>query len=110
MDPNRNRAIHSNLLQISTTTPVKTSGLTVGCLNIQSVRNKTDIIRDIVINHDIDMLSLTETWLTTNDKDDFHVNGLSLAGYELNHGYGGVGVLQKASIKIIKTCLQVGKL
>ena len=108
--PNRNGAIHFNLLQISTTTPVKTSGLTAGCLNIQSARNKTDIIRDIVINHDIDILSLTETWLTTKDKDDFHVKGLSLPGYELKHTprsgnqeYGGVGVLQKASIKIIKT-------
>ena len=108
--PNRNRAIHSNLLQISTTTSVKTSGLTVGCLNIQSARNKAYIIRDIVINHDIDILSLTETWLTTKDKDDFHVKGLSLPGFELkhtprrgNHGYEGVGVLPKASNKIIKT-------
>ena len=53
---------------------------------------------------------MTETWLTTKDKDDFHVKGLSLPGYEFNHtprhgnhGYGGVGVLHKASMKIIKT-------
>ena len=100
-------AIHSNLLQISTTTSVKTSGLTVGCLNVQSARNKADLIRDIVISHDIDILSLTETWLTTKDKDDFHVKGLSLPGYEFNHtprhGYGGVGSIHKASMKIIKT-------
>ena len=108
--PNRNSAIHSNLLQLSTITPVKKSGLTVGCLNVQSARNKADLIRDIVIHHDIDILSLTETWLTTKDKDDFHVKGLSLPGNELNHtprhgnhGYGGVGSLHKASIKIIKT-------
>ena len=57
-----------------------------------------------------DFLSLTETWLTTKDKDNFHVKGLSLPGYEFNHtprhgnhGYGGVGVLHKASMKIIKT-------
>ena len=53
---------------------------------------------------------MTKTWLTAKDKDDFHVKGLSLPGYEFNHtprhgnhGYGGVGVLHKASMKIIKT-------
>ena len=72
--------------------------------------NKTDVIRDIVIDHDIDILSLTETWLTTRDKDDLHVKGLSLVGYEFSHiprrgnrGYGGVGFLHKAAIKIIKS-------
>ena len=46
-------------------------GLTVGSLNIQSVRNKTDIIRDIVINQNIDILSLTETWITNKEKMTF---------------------------------------
>ena len=82
-------AIHSYLLQISTTASVKTTGLTVGCFNVQSARNKAYQIRDIVINHDIDNLSLTEAWLTTKDKDDFHVKGLSLQNkmirYVLNY-------------------------
>ena len=82
-------------------------GLTVGSLNIQSVRNKTDIIRDIVINQNIDILSLTETWITNKEKDDFYVKGLTFPGYEFSHiprrgnrGYGGVGVLHKATIKV----------
>ena len=77
----------------------------MGCLNIQSARNKADLIRNIVINHYIDILLLTETWLTRREKDDFHVKGLSLPGYEFdhatrhgNHGYGDVGVLKKSSI------------
>ena len=85
-------------------------GLTVGSLNIQSVRNKTYIIRDIVINQNIDILSLTETWITNKEKDDFYVKGLTFPGYEFSHiprrgnrgNYGGVGVLHKASIK--ETC------
>ena len=83
-------------------------GLTVGSLNIQSVRNKTDIIRDIVINQNIDILSLTETWINNKEKDDFYMKGLTFPGYEFSHiprqgncGYGGVGVLHKASIKVI---------
>ena len=82
-------------------------GLTVGSLNIQSVRNKTEIIRDIVINQNIDILSLTETWITNKEKDDFYMKGLTFPGYEFSHitrrgnrGYGGVGVLHKASIKV----------
>ena len=31
------------------------TGHTVGNLNIQSIRNKTDIIRDIYVNHNVDM-------------------------------------------------------
>ena len=81
----------------------------MGCLNVQYARTIADLIRDSAINHDIDILLLTETWLTTKDKDDFHVKGISLPGYEFNHtprhgnhGYGGVGVLHKAYMKIIK--------
>ena len=84
-------------------------GLTIGSLNIQSVRKKTDIIRAIVINQNIDILSLTETWITNNDKDDFYVKGLTFPGYEYSHiprrgncGNGGVRVLHKSSIKV--TC------
>jgi exonuclease III len=99
-----------NLIKIDTRTTLFPSGLTVGSLNAQSVRNKTDLIRDIVLEHDIDILSLTETWLTTKDKDDVHIKGLSLPGYEFHHmprkgnrGYGGVAVLHKANIKVIKS-------
>ena len=46
-------------------------GPTVGTMNIQSVRNKTDIIRDIVINQNIDIISLTETWITNKENMTF---------------------------------------
>ena len=89
-------------------------GLTVGSLNIQSVRNKTDIIRDIVINQNIDILSLTETWITNKEKADFYVKGLTFPGYEFSHilrrgnrGYGGVVLLHKASIKVTSQKVQV---
>ena len=102
----------SNLISICTTKSTSSeckSGLTVGSLNIRSARNKSDVIRDTVIDHDLDILSLTETWLTTKEKDDFYVKGLALSGYEFHHvpregnnGYGGVGVLYKKSLKVIK--------
>ena len=97
-----------NITSISTTKSTSGSGLTIGSLNVQSARNKSDVICDIVTEHDIDILTLTETWLTFQDKDDLHVKGLTLPGYEFLHvprkgngGYGGVGILHKANIKII---------
>ena len=69
-----------NITSVSThkSTSVYGSGLTVGCLNARSLRHKSDIIRDIVIEHDIDILAFTETWLTPNDSDEFHIKGLTL--------------------------------
>ena len=69
--------------------------LTDGSLNILSVRNNTDIIRDSVINQKIVILSLTETWITNKEKDDFYAKGLTFLVYELSFiprkcGYGGV--------------------
>jgi exonuclease III len=85
----------------------KATGLQMGLLNAQSVRNKLDIIRDLIIEHDLDILALNETWITTAEKDKSFEKGLSLPGYKPflvprkgNKGYGGVGILYKASMDI----------
>jgi exonuclease III len=87
---------------------IKKSGLCIGILNTQSVRNKIDIIRDVTIENDFDILALTETWLTTTDKDQFFVDGLSLPGYKPyliprkgNMGYGGVALLYKTNMHVM---------
>ena len=59
------------------------SGLVVGVLNAQSTQNKTDRIRAAIIEHDVDILALTETWLTSTAKDEFFVKSLTLSGYKL---------------------------
>ncbi len=37
--------------------------LTFGLLNARSVVNKTETIVDFIKKHDLDILSITETWL-----------------------------------------------
>ena len=44
----------------------KTASLVL--LNVRSLRNKGDFIIDYISEHDIDVMCLTETWLTANDE------------------------------------------
>ena len=74
----------------------------LGVLNAQPARNKVDRIHDVIIEHDIDILALTETWLTPARKDEFLVKSLAISGYKLysvtrkgNKGYGGVQIQSK---------------
>ena len=109
---NRNFIKKDNLKsQVTKTvrTPLKSSksGLCIGLLNAQSVRNKIDIVRDTVIEHDIDIFALTETWLTSAAKDEIFIKELQLAGFELfsvprrgNTGYGGVALLYKKNLVV----------
>ena len=86
-------------IEISCTTsvprPIKFHGtcLTAALLNSQSARNKFDLISEAVIEHDIDILALTETWLTNTPKDEYYTKELSFSGYKLINGprLGGGG-------------------
>jgi len=46
----------------------RSSSITIGWLNAQSLRNKTDCIHAAVAYRSIDVLALTETWHTFSDK------------------------------------------
>ena len=48
--------------------------LKIGTLNAQSVRNKIDQIHNIIIEHDIDVLVITEHWLSNDTKDDLSIS------------------------------------
>ena len=76
------------------------SSLCVGHINARSVKNKTSDIEHIVMDRNIDMLFITETWL--NEKgDESIIASLTPSGYSFksfprkNRRGGGVGVLMK---------------
>lgn len=83
--------------------------LTVCSLNCQSVKGKciSGIISDLVIQYDMDIFAMTETWLTSNETDDIYLKALTLPGYELysiprtgpTEGHGGVAVLYRKTLK-----------
>ena len=75
----------SNLVQ--QITPVSAldscTAATLGLLNVRSLRNKADFITDYACENDIDILCLTETWLTDNDAS--LISAIVPHGYKFQH-------------------------
>ena len=75
-------------------------------LNAQSIRNKACHIRDFVIDNDIDMFCITETWLS--DNDSAIIAALTPESHILQHlprsdkKGGGVGCIASKSLRRIK--------
>ena len=76
-------------------------------INCQSVCNKSDQIVDHLVEHELDILSLTETWL--KDDDSLAAANITPAGYNLIHvprkhrRGGGVGLLYKSCLSVTTT-------
>lgn len=109
--------IHSTSLHINTrnltnikiqpSKEVKLLNLMNCCLlNARSVRNKTLIVKDFVVDNSVDILALTETWLNASG-DDLAIGELRPSGYKFIHtpregsNGGGVGLLFRDTLKII---------
>ena len=80
---------------------VSSTHVTLGVQNCRSCRNKMMDIKDMVIEEDIDILFLTETWFKKGDKKSGLVNNLKPPGYEIKsfprkiRSGGGVGFIMK---------------
>lgn len=66
------------------------------------------MLNDFIVEHDVDIFALTETWLCDSDLDDFFCSDICPAGYNFfhdprttSHG-GGVAVLTKKPFKVVK--------
>ena len=96
----------ANLVQLITPVSALDSctAARLGLLNVRSLRNKADVITDYACENDINILCLTETWLTDNDAS--LVSAIVPQGYKFQHlplndrRGGGVGVLFKASFHL----------
>ena len=76
--------------------------------NAQSVRNKIDIIQDLIVGEDLDVVAVQEHWLSQHERDDFYNKALPPDGYSLHRvsrlkGYGGVALIFRSSLKILST-------
>lgn len=81
-----------------------------GLLNIQSVRNKTTITRELIEEFSLDILVLTETWLCHGVEDESKINDMLPNTHTFHHKPrenktgGGVGVFlskQFSNIRVI---------
>ena len=54
---------------LSQNCPIHNNAISVCLLNSRSVRNKSSILKGFVVDKDIDLLALTETWLKPGNID-----------------------------------------
>ena len=77
----------------------KMFNLNYGLLNARSVNNKTDSVVEFIVEHQLHILCITETWLQSND--NFTINSITPSGFDvisnprLNKRGGGVAVIIK---------------
>ena len=50
---------------------------------------KTLLLRDYIVEHDIDLFAITETWLTDDSLDEFYCRDISPEGITLS-SYQGI--------------------
>ena len=83
-------------------------GVKLGVMNCQSIGGKLDFVFDHVKESQLDIVALTETWLSNEDGKNKHVIDQCVAhGYTLHHSPrtsgrrgGGVGILVNNAIKV----------
>ncbi|KAJ8019078.1 hypothetical protein HOLleu_42570 [Holothuria leucospilota] len=80
--------------------------LDFGLINARSVKNKDVVLVDYIIDHNLDLLGITETWLSTGDRDNVDLGRLKPAGYEFRHvprltgRGGGLALIYRQSLTV----------
>ena len=99
-------ANHNNLLSLPRQIPHgKLSQFVCSLINARSIRNKTLLIQDFVVDNLVDVLMITETWLSRCG-DEVIIGEICPAGYKffnqprLVGNGGGVGLLCKANLDV----------
>ena len=78
-----------------------TNKMLCNLINIQSVGNKTNKVKNLVIDQNLDICMLTETWLSNNISDSSKIHDMKPNSHNFYHvprvnkSGGGVGILIK---------------
>ena len=91
------------------TAPIKSMSITFDCqcgmVNCRSILNKTNEIKLEIINKNLDICALTETWLCEQDKNFLTICSCP-PGYKaistpwLDHRGGGIGLIYRNNINV----------
>ena len=94
----------SNLKPIAPSCNIPEKYITIGCINTRSVKNKEDDVVEAITDNNIDILAITETWLTAGDRDNMTRKSMTPQGHQLfdkarkcRRG-GGVAIVCKDSL------------
>ena len=88
-------------VKVKTVNTTSVSDVRLGVMNVSSLGNKMDCVIDHITDNRLDIVGITQTWLSNNDKNNMPVINTCLdSGYTLHHRPrntgrrgGGVGVL-----------------
>lgn len=95
--------IHEHLRRLYTST-ISTRGFNLAHLNARSISNKTSLINDLILQRNMDILCLSETWQQPGDC--IHLNMLSPPGYSyisksrLTGRGGGLAVVYRSDLTV----------
>ena len=68
--------VHAATVRGDIVTTIKStvkSEVTLGMMNVWCVRNKLDYVFDHIFDNDLDIVALTETWLSNEENNNTHV-------------------------------------
>ena len=93
-------------------------GVKLGVINCQSISGKLDFVFDHIKEYQLDIVALTETWLSSEDSKNKHgIDQCVAHGYSLHHSPrtsgrrgGGVGLLVSNAIKVTLKRIHVSPL
>ena len=93
-------------VMVKTVNTTSVSDVRLGVMNVSSLGNKMDCVIDHITDNILDIVGITETWLSNNDKNMLVMNTCLDSGYTLHHRPrktgrkgGDVGVLINDRIK-----------
>jgi hypothetical protein len=101
----------ANITQIQCNPAVSSShvsNLSFAHINARSIKNKTTSLVDYIVDQDLDVVAISETWLGRDRRDAVVEGDICPAGYGLLHvprdngKGGGVAVLYKANLRVSK--------
>ena len=73
-------------VKVKTVNTTSVSDVRLGVMNVSSLGNKMDCVIDHITDNRLDIVGITETWLSNNDKKNMPVINTCLdSGYTLHH-------------------------
>ena len=109
----QHRSVRANVITIARApltihAIARQKSVALSLLNARSVRNKSFIIKDFVVDNNIDILAITETWLQDDISNQITINNICPTGFVLRNlprvgsRRGGVALLYKNRFRLKK--------
>ena len=95
----------ANLINVMKIHESKHGNITIGTCNIQSVPKKELQVSDLISDYSLDLLVLTETWLTSNhdswkNTTQFNRDNLNLHTADRPQGRGGLALITREGLTV----------